>query len=72
MQVRLPDPCSPGVKRLRNSKDKVLAKFAEGPEILSGLVGEVLWVVHRPVVVTSTTERRGRTEVFLSAFPLGE
>lgn len=71
MQVRLPGPCSPGLKRLRNSKDRVLAKFAEGHGTFSGLVGEVLWAIHRPVVVTSATERRGRTEVF-SAFPLGE
>lgn len=35
-------PCSPGLKRLRNSKDRVLAKFAEGHETFSGLVGEVL------------------------------
>lgn len=63
VQVRL---LGPGVKRLPNSKDRVLAKFAEGHEIFSGLVGEVLWVIHCPVVVLP---RNGGSEPRCSSLP---
>ena len=66
VQVRLLGPCSPGVKRLPNSKHRVLAKFAEGHEIFSGLVGEVRWVIRCPVLVLP---RNGGSEARCSSLP---